>query len=130
MWKPSDAAEAALANSGLQQVREIDGVLGVLGELIEIEPGWELAVEAAIGGVLASVVVEDVAAAAALERLGTSEAPGSILTAHSPSNDADKSRSHQCLTWASHRINSLMWTLSLIPYCRLPSVLKAAGCKQ
>ena len=61
-------------------MREIDEVLGVLGELIEIEPGWELAVEAAIGGVLASVVVEYVAAArAALERLGTSEAPGSIL---------------------------------------------------
>ena len=106
------AAEAALANSGLQQVREIDGVLGVLGELIEIEPGWELAVEAAIGGVLASVVVEDVAAArAALERLGTSEAPGSILTAHSPSNDAEKSEVTNALRGRVSGSNSHVDTL-------------------
>ncbi len=116
------AAEAALANSGLQQVREIDGVLGVLGELIEIEPGWELAVEAAIGGVLASVVVEDVAAArAALERLGTSEAPGSILTAHSPSNDAEKSEVPNALRERVTGSNSHVDTL-------LDSLLSTAIC--
>ena len=116
------AAEAALANSGLQQVREIDGVLGVLGELIEIEPGWELAVEAAIGGVLASVVVEDVAAArAALERLGTSEAPGSILTAHSPSNDAEKSEVTNALrgrvTGSNSHVDTLLDSLLSTVIC-------------
>lgn len=79
-----EALELAVAtvreSSGFEQVQEIDGVLGVLGELIEIEPGWETAVEVALGAVLASVVVEDVKTARiAFERLGASEASGSVL---------------------------------------------------
>ena len=79
-----EALELAVAtvreSSGFEQVQEIHGVLGVLGELIEIEPGWETAVEVALGAVLASVVVADVKTARlAVERLGASEASGSVL---------------------------------------------------
>lgn len=74
------AIEDARARSGLQKIEEIEGVLGVLGELIQVESGWEPAVEAAIGGALASVVVEDVQTArVALQRLRESDSAGSIL---------------------------------------------------
>ena len=74
------AIEDARARSGLQKIEEIEGVLGVLGELIQVESGWEPAVEAAIGGALASVVVEDVQTARiALQRLQESDSAGSIL---------------------------------------------------
>ena len=76
---------AARESSGFQQVQEIEGVLGVLGELVDVEPGWETAVEAALGSVLASVVVEDVKTARiALERLGASEASGASCSRNSP----------------------------------------------
>jgi len=74
------AIEDARARSGLQKIEEIEGVLGVLGELIQVAPGWESAVEAAMGGALASVVVEDVQTArVALQRLRESDSAGSIL---------------------------------------------------
>ena len=83
-----EALELAVAtvreSSGFEQVQEIDGVLGVLGELIEIEPGWETAVEVALGAVLASVVVADLKTArAALERLDATESSGSVVAAKS-----------------------------------------------
>ena len=79
------AIEDARARSGLQKLEEIEGVLGVLGELIQIESGWEPAVEAAIGGALASVVVEDVQTARiALQRLRESDSAGSILALQIP----------------------------------------------
>ena len=79
------AIAAARESSGFQQVQEIEGVVGVLGELIDVDPGWETAVEAALGSVLASVVVEDVRTARiALERLGASEASGAVRAIKSP----------------------------------------------
>jgi chromosome segregation protein len=79
------AIEDARARSGLQKIEEIEGVLGVLGELIQVESGWEPAVEAAIGGALASVVVEDVQTARiALQRLRESDSAGSILALKAP----------------------------------------------
>ncbi len=83
-----EALELAVAtvreSSGFEQVQEIEGVLGVLGELIEVEPGWETAIEVALGAVLGSVVVADVMTArVAFERLGASEASGSVLAVNS-----------------------------------------------
>ena len=74
------ALEVARESSGFEQLKNISGVIGVLGELIEIEAGWESAVNAALGSSLASVVVEDVQSArAALESLRASDVSGSIL---------------------------------------------------
>jgi len=92
------AMAAARESSGFQQVQEIEGVLGVLGELVDVEPGWETAVEAALGSVLASVVVEDVKTARiALERLGASEASGSVLAIKSPYAGAERPKSGDLL---------------------------------
>jgi len=90
-----EALELAIAtareSSGFQQLQEIEGVVGVLGELVDVDPGWETAVEAALGSVLASVVVEDVKTARmALERLGASEASGSVLAIKSPYSGTER----------------------------------------
>ena len=70
----------ARSRSGLEQLEDLPGVMGLLAELVEIDSGWEAAVEAAAGEALASVVVSDVGAArAALERLGAKDASGAIL---------------------------------------------------
>ncbi|MEC9473888.1 MAG: chromosome segregation protein SMC [Actinomycetota bacterium] len=118
------AAETALKNSGFPQVQEIDGVLGVLAELIEIEPGWEPAVEAAIGGVLTSVVVEDVETArTALEQLGRSDVPGSILAIQSPYNHADRPEFTDALR---ERVSGKTSQLEIL----LDSLLSTAVCVQ
>ncbi len=92
------AMAAARESSGFEQVQEIEGVLGVLGELVDVEPGWETAVEAALGSVLASVVVEDVKTARiALEQLGASEASGSVVAIKSPYVVAERPKSGDLL---------------------------------
>jgi len=53
----------------------VDGVLGPLLELVRIEPGWEAAVEAALGGALNALVVEDVEAARAALAAGAAAVP-------------------------------------------------------
>ena len=74
------AIDDARSRSGLEQVTGISGVLGLLAELVEIEPGWEQAVEAAAGEVLASVVVRDLdAARAVMDRLSDRNARGTVL---------------------------------------------------
>lgn len=74
------AINDARTRSGLEQVTGIGGVLGLLAELVEIEGGWEQAVEAAAGEALASVVVRDVdAARMAMDRLAERNAQGTVL---------------------------------------------------
>ena len=89
-WRArADALELAIADararSGLKNVEDIEGVLGVLGELIRVESGWESAVEATLEGSLASVVVEDVQTARiVLQRLQESNSAGSIMAPQIP----------------------------------------------
>ena len=51
------ALESARARAGAEHLAGVDGVLGTLLDLIEIDPGWEQAVEAALGEALQAVVV-------------------------------------------------------------------------
>ena len=68
------ALDEARTRAGADALREADGVLGTLLDLVDIDPGWELAVEAAIGDALLGVVVDSrgnaESALATLERQG------------------------------------------------------------
>ncbi|MCP4087822.1 MAG: chromosome segregation protein SMC [Actinomycetia bacterium] len=54
------ALDEARARAGAEKLAQIDGVLGTLLDLIEVDPGWEAAFEAAAGEALAAVVVDSV----------------------------------------------------------------------
>ena len=74
------ALDAARAKAGAAHLEDVDGVLGPLLELVEIEPGWDAAVEAALGEALAAVVVADAGAARrALAHLHEARVHGGVL---------------------------------------------------
>ena len=59
------ALDQARARAGAERLADVTGVVGTLLDLVDIDPGWEAAVEAAAGEALAAVVVDDVATARA-----------------------------------------------------------------
>ena len=64
------ALDEARARAGAARLAGLDGVVGTLLELVDIDHGWDAAFEAAIGETIAAVVVRDRSAArAALARL-------------------------------------------------------------
>jgi chromosome segregation protein len=74
------ALDAARARAGAERLADVDGVLGTLLDLIEIDPGWEPAVEAALGESLTAVVVDDPdAGRRALETLRSSDTTGAVI---------------------------------------------------
>ena len=74
------ALDAAHAQAGAEHLAGGNGVLGALLDFVRIEPGWESAVEAALGESLAAVVVTDVEAAArALRALRASDTNGAVI---------------------------------------------------
>jgi chromosome segregation protein len=59
---------------------ELEGVIGILSDLVEVEPGWEAAFRAAVGSALASVLVRDEKAARrAFGWLQERAVPGSLI---------------------------------------------------
>jgi chromosome segregation protein len=75
------ALDAAHARAGAERLAGIDGVLGSLLELIDIDEGWEPAIEAALAEALAAVVVSDgVSGRAALEHLVAGDSGGAVLS--------------------------------------------------
>jgi len=52
------ALDEARARAGAERLADVDGVLGTLLDLVEVDAGWEAAFEAAAGEALAAVVVE------------------------------------------------------------------------
>ena len=56
------ALDEARSRAGAERLASVDGVVGTLLDLVEIDAGWEAAVEAAAGEALAAVVVDGVAA--------------------------------------------------------------------
>ncbi|MGK2959046.1 MAG: chromosome segregation protein SMC [Acidimicrobiales bacterium] len=52
------ALDEARARAGAEALAGVDEVLGTLLDLVEVDPGWELAFEAAAGPAMASVVVD------------------------------------------------------------------------
>jgi chromosome segregation protein len=74
------ALDAARARAGAERLAGVDGVLGTLLDLIEIDAGWEPAVEAALGESLTAVVVADPAAGRrALAALRSSDTSGAVI---------------------------------------------------
>ena len=74
------ALHAARARAGADRLAEFDGALGPLLDLVQVDDGWEAAVEAALGEALAAVVVTDAAAARrALHQLDPEDVSGGVL---------------------------------------------------
>lgn len=78
------ALDASRAAAGVQRLAGVDGVVGTLVDLVEVEAGWEAAFEAAVGEAVTAVVVDGVESArralAAL-RDGDEEAVGAAVLA-------------------------------------------------
>lgn len=74
------ALDEARQRAGAERLADLDGVLGTLLDLVEVDPGWEEAFEAAAGEALTAVVVADVAAARhALAALADGDHRGAVL---------------------------------------------------
>jgi chromosome segregation protein len=74
------ALDEARARAGAQRLAGLDGVVGTLLDLVEVDAGWEAAFEAALGEAIASVVVTDAdVARKALARLQESSVSGAVL---------------------------------------------------
>jgi chromosome segregation protein len=79
------ALDEARSRAGADRLAGSPGVMGTLADLIEIDPGWESAFEAAAGDALAAIVVDDVdAARRSLEALAADELPGAVLALSAP----------------------------------------------
>ena len=95
------ALESARARAGAEHLAGLDGVLGTLLDLIDVDHGWEAAVEAALGEALQAVVVADTQTGrAALRSLQANNVHGAVLalgaaaSPSSPISGADPVRPH------------------------------------
>ncbi len=74
------ALEGARARTGAEHLATVDGVLGTMLDLIEIDAGWEPSVEAALGEALEAVVVATPdAGRRALQSLQANNVHGAVL---------------------------------------------------
>jgi len=74
------ALDDVRSRSGAERLLETNGVVGLLLDLVVVDPGWEVAFEAAVGDALRSVVVDGPAAARqALAELAAGQASGMVL---------------------------------------------------
>lgn len=74
------ALESARARAGADHLSNVEGVLGTLLDLIEIDAGWEPAVEAALGEALQAVVVSSPSTARqALSSLQSNNMHGAVI---------------------------------------------------
>ncbi len=74
------ALDAARERAGAERLADVDGVLGTLLDLVDIDAGWQEAVEAALGEALTAVVVDgSQTARLALDALRESGTSGAVL---------------------------------------------------
>ncbi|MGQ0832442.1 MAG: chromosome segregation protein SMC [Microthrixaceae bacterium] len=74
------ALDEARLRAGAERLASVTGVVGTLLDLVDIDAGWEAAVEAAAGDALAAVVVDGIdAARAAIAALRDGEVGGAVL---------------------------------------------------
>jgi chromosome segregation protein len=74
------ALDEARARAGAEHLAGLDGVIGTLLDLVDVDAGWESAFEAAAGEALAAVVVDSVdTARQALRSLTEGSIPGAVL---------------------------------------------------
>ena len=84
------AMDSARARAGAEKLATLDGVVGTLLELVEIDAGWEAAAEAAMGEALLAVVVANPAAARnALESLRSSKTAGAVIALGTPATTSN-----------------------------------------
>ncbi len=79
-----DALELALdearARAGVERLSAVEGVIGTLLDLVDVDAGWEAAVEAACAEALAAVVLDSVdSGRRALSVLADGDVPGAVL---------------------------------------------------
>ena len=79
-----EALEAAMASTrartGAEHLAQIEGVVGALVDLLDIDQGWDAAVKAALGDTLASIVVLDPASARrAIDQLSNVDHNGAVI---------------------------------------------------
>jgi chromosome segregation protein len=80
------ALDQARARAGLEQLADVEEVIGALLDLVEVDDGWAAAFEAAAGEALAAVVVRDVRSARrVLTLLHEQGAAGAVLALGAPS---------------------------------------------
>ena len=83
------ALDDARSKAGASALEGADGVIGALLDLVDIDEGWELAVEAAAGEAMQAVVVENPAmAAGALSALEGKDLAGAVLALGRPRRTA------------------------------------------
>lgn len=83
----TQALDEARTKAGAEALQASDGVLGTLLDLIDIDEGWELAVEAAVGDALLAVVVDgDSNAKDALVTLEDQDLTGAVLALGLPTD--------------------------------------------
>ena len=76
----ASALDEARARAGAERLATVDGLVGTLLDVVDVDPGWEAAFEAAIGDAVAAVVMADVEAARrALAQLHVDGAGGAVL---------------------------------------------------
>lgn len=81
----AQALDEARARAGAERLATVDGVLGTLLDLVEIDDGWEVAFEAAAGEAIAAVVVTGTdSARTALGALRDLEVSGAVLPLPAP----------------------------------------------
>lgn len=74
------ALDQARARAGAERLAAVDGVVGTLLDVVEVDAGWEAAFEAAAGEAIAAVVVDSVATARrALDELRSGDAAGAVV---------------------------------------------------
>ncbi|HYF45200.1 MAG TPA: AAA family ATPase, partial [Acidimicrobiales bacterium] len=84
----AEALDRALAEAGAgaDHAVGLEGTLGRLGDLVEVDPGWEGAWEAALGDAASAVAVDGVdAARRALAQLSAAGTPGMVIAIDAPS---------------------------------------------
>jgi chromosome segregation protein len=76
----SSALDAARARAGAKRLAGISGIIGTLLDLVDIDAGYEAAVEAAFGEAISAVIVTNGSTAReALARLSSSNESGAVL---------------------------------------------------
>ncbi|MCB1015077.1 MAG: chromosome segregation protein SMC, partial [Acidimicrobiales bacterium] len=74
------ALDEARARAGADHLAGVDGVLGTLLDLVDVDEGWQAAFEAAAGSAVTAVVVDDAGAARrALQSLHAGDLAGAVV---------------------------------------------------
>jgi chromosome segregation protein len=74
------ALDEARARAGAERLAGIDGVIGTLLDVVEVDSGWEAAFEAAVGDALTAVVVDGLEVGRrALDALHQGQARGAVI---------------------------------------------------